>query len=341
MKTIFNIILLMSVSFAASSADFLPSTIYKMDKRFTHHILVVEKSTHSLYLYKYGENEPKLVKKFRILTGKFTGNKTIQGDKKTPEGIYFFQRFYSADNLINKYGDYGKIYGAGAFTTNYPNIIDARKGKTGGGIWLHSTDYDNRISLGLDSRGCVVAVDKDLKEISQYIDLANTPIIIVQNLYFESKSNWNKNKAAISNVITNWMKSWQQKDFKSYISSYSPTEFKHSRRGRYQAYKNYKRSVFSRTDTPNIVFEDLSILHNGEYVVATMVQNYSSPLIKDVGRKTLYLKKDKNYQWKIVSEEWSKLPDDVLNEIAIVPTKKNYFSENTKKELVDDDSGSI
>ena len=341
MKALINIILFMSINFAVSAADFLPSTIYKMDKRFTHHILVVEKSTHSLYLYKYGENEPKLVKKFRILTGKFTGNKSIQGDKKTPEGIYFFQKFYSAENLVRKYGDYGKIYGAGAFTTNYPNVIDTRKGKTGGGIWLHSTDDDNRVSLGLDSKGCVVAVDKDLKEISQYINLANTPIIIVQNLYFESKNNWNKNKSTLSTFIGNWMKSWQEKDFNTYISSYSPSEFKHPRRGRFQAYKNYKRSVFSRSEKPSIIFEDLSILHSGEYVIATMVQNYQSPIIKDVGRKTLYLKKDQNYQWKIVSEEWSKLPDDALNNIALSPAIKNYFSENTKKELVDDDSGSI
>ncbi len=337
-KTVLALLLALKCT-ALYASDFLPSTIYQLDKKFTHHILVVEKSSHSLFLYKYGEEKPELVKKYKILTGKFTGDKTEQGDKKTPEGIYFFQEFHSSNFLINKYGDYGKIYGAGAFTTNYPNTIDLRSGKTGGGIWLHSTDDDNRVSLGLDSRGCVVAIDKDLKEISQYIDLANTPIIIVQDLYFETKDNWVKNKEKISSTIKNWMKAWQDKDFDTYISSYSPQEFKHSRRGKYHAYKNYKKAVFSRPDTPQINFTDLSILHNGEYVVATMVQNYNSPIIQDVGKKVLYLKRDENYEWRIVSEEWSKLPEEALNNVALF-TKKKYFETKLNEELAND-SGSI
>ncbi len=48
---------------------------------------------------------------------------------------------------------------------NYPNPIDQRLKKTGGGIWLHSTNDETRIEKGLDSRGCVVAANNDLKEI--------------------------------------------------------------------------------------------------------------------------------------------------------------------------------
>lgn len=331
---------LLALSFFGQSAlatDYMPSTIYQLDKRFAHHVIVVEKSTHSLFLYKHNEDSPELIKKYKILTGKFIGNKMSQGDKKTPEGIYFFQRFHASEELINKYGEYGKIYGAGAFTTNYPNEIDRRKGKTGGGIWLHSTDDDKRVSLGLDSKGCVVAIDQDLKDISQYIDLSNTPIVIVQDLHFQTKENWNKNKEEIKQTISTWMESWKSKDFKGYIESYSKKEFIHPRKGRYHAFKNYKKRVFSRNDNPTIDFKDVSILHNGEYVVVTMVQDYNSPVIKDIGKKTLYLKKNASYEWKIVSEEWSKLSEE--RNIAFTP-KMRFFGTQIEKELAND-SGSI
>jgi murein L,D-transpeptidase YafK len=304
-------------------SDFMPSAIYKLDQKFSHHVIVVEKSTHSLFLYKNDQGFPELIKKYQIATGKKKGNKLVQGDKKTPEGIYHFQKFHSSANLTDKYGKTGLIYGAGAFTMNYPNEIDARNGKTGGGIWLHSTDDDARVSKGLDSRGCVVAIDSDLKEISQYIDLNNTPVVIVQDLNFLSKENWQTNKSEILNLVNTWSQGWVNKDIESYISSYSKQEFRHPRKGGFNAYKNYKKRVFSRADKPKIDFNNISILSNGNYAVVTLEQDYNSEIIKDIGKKTLYLRKDANYNWKIVSEVFAKLAEE--NNIAFTPSMK-YFS---------------
>lgn len=329
---------LCGISFA--EGEFYPSVVYQLDQKFNHHVLVVEKSTHSLYLYKSGGEFPQLLKKYRIMSGKFTGNKKVQGDKKTPEGIYFFQRFHSANFLLNKYGDYAKIYGAGAFTTNYPNPMDRRAGKTGSGIWLHSSDDDGRISLGLDSRGCVVAVDKDLKDISQYIDLKYTPMIITQNLDFQTRESWSKSKAKILELVNSWSKAWKEKDFNTYIDAYSKKEFSHPKKGRFRAFKYYKKAVFSREDQPTINFSHLSILNSEGYAVVTMEQDYSSPIIKDIGKKTLYLKKDEHYQWKIVAEEWSGI--DTNKNIAFTP-KMRYFSNESSSSQKDisNDSTSI
>lgn len=324
-------------SWQAFAADYLPSVIYQLDERFTHHVLVVEKSTHTLFLYQYGPEEPKLIKKYQIATGKIIGNKKVQGDKKTPEGVYFFQRFHSADDLIGKYGETGLIYGAGAFTMNYPNIIDRRQGKTGGGIWLHSTDDDKRVSKGLDSRGCVVAVDKDLKDISQYIDLGNTPSIIVQDLAFITKDTWLTNKENLMGVVNQWMEAWQNKDFDKYINSYSKSDFK-NRKGNFYAYRNYKRAVFARKDSPVIQFRNVSALTYKDYAVVTLEQDYSSEVIKDIGKKTLYLKKDDNYQWKIIHEGWEKLHDN--QNIAFTPSMR-FFTKNKNKKEIANDSGSI
>src|SRR5690606_7265867 len=149
------------------------------------------------------------------------------------------------------------IYGAGAFTTNYPNILDKRDGKTGGGIWLHSTDDDARISKGLDSRGCVVANDIDLKDISKFIDLTNTSVVIVENVHFLKKDTWEIQRRDLSEVVMNWADAWKTKDFNRYINSYSSKDFYNKFKGDFNSYKNYKKAIFSRSEVPVINFTDI------------------------------------------------------------------------------------
>lgn len=318
--------------------NFYPANIFLMDKRFSHHVIVVEKSTHTLFLYQNQNGIPKLVKNYKIATGAITGNKRAQGDRKTPEGIYHFQKFYPAKQILEMYGEeVGVIYGAGAFTTDYPNLIDVRNGKTGGGIWLHSTDDDSRVNKGLDSRGCVVAVDTDLKDISRYIDLQNTPVIIVQNLEFLKKETWETNRKELLNFVEGWADAWKEKRFDDYIASYSKTNFHDYIRGNYSQFKEYKKAIFSRTESPQIDFSNISVLAHDNYVIITLEQDYSSKLVQDIGKKTLYLQKDEDYQWKIVAELWSHL-EPATQELAFTPSMR-FFPETSKQQLVKASSG--
>lgn len=317
------------------ASEYLPEVIYQLDERFAHHVLVVEKSTHTLYLYKNSDGKPQLFKTYKIATGKITGDKEVQGDKKTPEGIYFFNRFRPGSELVSSYGKQGLIYGAGAFTMNYPNIIDRIKGKTGGGIWLHSTDDDNRVSKGLDSKGCVVATDADIKDISQYIDIENTPIIVTQNLRFLSYQAWETNKNNLLGTIEKWASAWKTKDFNTYINQYSRTNFYSKTKGGYNSYKRYKRRVFARKDKPEIIFRNISVLNFNHYAVITLEQDYSSATINDIGKKVLYLERNDKYQWKIISEGWEKINPEY---ISFVPSLK-YFPTTIKK--ASNDSGSL
>lgn len=314
---------------SVSAAEFYPENLIQLDAKFSHHVIVVEKSTHKLYLYTNKDGLPHLTKTYDIATGKIKGNKFEQGDHKTPEGIYIFQEFHSDKELIQKYGKYAEIYGAGAFTTNYPNLVDRRAGKTGGGIWLHSTDDDSRVSKGLDSRGCVVAVDADLKDISKYIDLTNTPVVIVQNLNFQNSQTWNENKEELTTLVSSWSQAWQNKDFDTYIKSYSPN-FYNSHKGNYKQYAQYKKAVFSRPDKPTINFSNVSILKFNNYAIATLEQDYTSDIIQDIGKKVLYLERDKDYEWKIIAEEWHKLNEETRN-LAFTPSHR-FFNTTTPSE---------
>lgn len=312
MKSLVDIIKLFSIFFFLATSpshaqeDYLPSNILLMDNKFAHHVLLVEKQTHKLFLFENSGSIPKLVKTYSTLTGKFKGDKTTEGDHKTPEGVYMIYDFLSKEELYKRHGAYAKIYGIGAFPMNYPNFIDEREKKNGSGIWIHSTDDDTRISKELDSRGCVVVQNQDLKEISQYIELNHTPIIVVQDILYLAKSTWERNRKDITDAVEKWIKAWQEKDFNNYISAYDTQNFYDKSKGGYTSYKAYKQAVFSRPDKPSIKLDAMSIMSQGQYAVVYLFQDYKSAVINDTGHKTLYLKKNSNYEWKIVGELWSK-----------------------------------
>ena len=96
---ILSLLSLLSPSETSAKA-MLPSTLLKLDDYFSHHVIVVEKSTHKLHLYKNVAGRPELVMSMRIATGKKRGNKTFQGDHRTPEGIYQLTEFFTHQNLV-------------------------------------------------------------------------------------------------------------------------------------------------------------------------------------------------------------------------------------------------
>ncbi len=135
--------------------------------------IIVEKSTHRLFFYQ-GE---RLVKSVRVTTGKKRGDKLVEDDLKTPEGVYFLTEFLEDEELPAKYG-------ARAIVLDYPNPVDKFQGKTGYGIWVHGTDDPPRLERPYDSRGCVVMLNSDVLDLSDMITLNSTPVVIVEKLEF-------------------------------------------------------------------------------------------------------------------------------------------------------------
>ncbi|HLE11774.1 MAG: hypothetical protein A2504_15250 [Bdellovibrionales bacterium RIFOXYD12_FULL_39_22] len=309
----------------AQSSDFLPASIFQLDPFYTHHILVAEKSTHSLYLFENNNGAPRLIKNYQIATGKIAGDKKLMGDHRTPEGIYQLTDFIPNQELLKRYGENGKIYGGGAFVLNYPNPMDSRQNKTGGGIWIHSTNDETRIEKGLDSRGCIVMANKDLVDLSQHIELNKTYLIITHDFSYFEKSSWSAKKAEIEGLVENWLTSWQNEDLDGYISSYHPEEFFDDYRGNFKQFREYKRAVFSASGRPEISLKDVAIFNAPNYSIVNFTQIYKSATIEDSGKKTLYLKRDDLFNWKIVKEIWSKLPDD-NGPMAFTPSSR-FFSK--------------
>lgn len=303
-------LLLLVLFFSAygQAEEFYPENLIQLDDYFTHHIVIAEKSTHRLFLYENSGGYPKLLQTYSMATGKKSGDKKNQGDHRTPEGVYEFVEFLPHKILIQRHGEAGRIYGVGAFVMNYPNPMDRRENKSGGGIWLHSTNDETRIEKGLDSRGCVVTRNKDLIDIAKYLELNKSHIIVVDSLKHLSNVSHTKVRNKVNAFLANWTEAWTNENVALYLSHYHPGKFKTPSNKNFSEFAAYKERVFKYPGKPEVKLGNVSILQTNEYVKVTFTQHYKSNTINDTGRKTLYLVRDQYYSYKIVEERWQKIP---------------------------------
>lgn len=265
--------------------------------------IIVEKSSQKLYLY---DGDYKLIKTFHVTTGQRQGNKTAQGDRKTPEGIYFFTLVKDDRELLPEYG-------VMALPINYPNFIDAISHKNGNGIWLHATNQPTRPLKPYDTRGCVVAANEDIVELAEYIKLQTTPMVIVDKIEHDSLEKIKATRQEIDRFIEKWQTSWEEKDLENYMDSYSKS-FRTNGMD-WLGWKKYKNTLNHQYSYINVSLSDIRILRHTNHVVASFIQRYKNNNLASVGIKRLYLIKE-NERWEIIGEEWAPLPTQKPSNIA-------------------------
>ena len=104
---------------------------------------------------------------YAMIHGANAGDKLKQGDRKTPEGVYFIVEKikYALDPVE---------YGTQAYATDYPNPVDKLRGKTGSGIWIHSKGYP---IAGKTTRGCLAVGAEDIDTVARSLT-PGTPVMI-------------------------------------------------------------------------------------------------------------------------------------------------------------------
>lgn len=132
-------------------------------------ILVDKGKNEFFYLEKHGEEITRL--HYPSIHGEKEGDKRVEGDLKTPEGVYFVRGKIQVPLDFEMYGNH-------AYVLNYPNPIDILRGKTGGGIWIHSKG--NPIA-NQRTQGCVAIDLDDIKALDKYLK-AGTPVVIAEGI---------------------------------------------------------------------------------------------------------------------------------------------------------------
>ncbi len=148
--------------------DSLDLTFYSTDVpvRF----IVVEKSKQQLLLFEQ-QQSLKLLKTFVCATGENPGKKSISGDSKTPEGLYFITEVYEDKKIT--------VFGSRAYHLDYPNIFDKHAGHLGDGIFIHGT---NKTLIPYSTNGCITLANDDLDELANYLKINAVPVIVLENL---------------------------------------------------------------------------------------------------------------------------------------------------------------
>jgi murein L,D-transpeptidase YafK len=262
------------------------------------YLLICEKDTKILYVFRFSDGKFSLIKQYPCVIGANNHGKTREGDFATPEGVYFFLRFTPGKTLAENYG-------YGAFVLNYPNFLDRKERKDGGGIWLHGHSSGKVLGADIpDTKGCIVVSNDALKEMSGYLKSNGTPIAIVNKLQFTNLESQKELAKELRNFINSWRLSWESINTKKYMSFYSPA-FVNSEGMSFNAFKHHKEKTNKGKKFIRVKVENLAILmppeYGGNVAVARFQQRYNSNNFKSDSKKIFYLKKGQA-GWQIIGE---------------------------------------
>lgn len=225
-------------------------------------------------------------------TGQAPGDKVVEGDLKTPEGIYFVVQHLTSGL------DFG-MYGYEAYTLNYPNPVDKLRKKTGYGIWLHGKG--NGIAP-LQTQGCIALNNNDLHTLGNKL-ATGLPVIISSSVDLHTPSDQKvANIQRLQNLSQGWAKAWENRsatmfdfyDAEAYSLANEP--FSH--------FKSNKERLFKRLAWIKNTIRDVQVLEGPGYWVTWFYQDYQAPNLTSKGVRRLYWSDDKKGNFKIVGMEW-------------------------------------
>lgn len=278
-------------------SNFVPRYLLQMqaDQRYA---IVVDTKRSRLYVY---ENDlsnggrPRFVADYYITQGKLGAEKSVEGDKKTPIGVYHVTANLPKQKLAD-------LYGSGAFPISYPNEWDKRQGRNGSGIWLHGTPSNTFARPPRASDGCVVLTNQDLDAIAKNLQVGLTPVIISNSVEWLSLDDWAKERNELNKTIDAWRTDWESRDTDRYLKHYSK-RFKSADQG-YEQFVAQKKQVNAGKEWIKVKLDNLSVFRNPgkeEVVVVTFDQDYRSNNLNNQMKKRQYWLREDG-KWKIIYE---------------------------------------
>jgi murein L,D-transpeptidase YafK len=183
----------------------------------TRHAIAVDASRSRLYLFENDARGVRLIADHYVSLGRLGVDKKEQGDQRTPLGVYFITSRLEARQLKD-------FYGPGALTLNYPNEYDRRRGKTGGGIWLHGVPPENYARAPQSTDGCVVLANDDLLRLLRDVSPRRTPVVIAPKIEWVAQSHNERERTVARALVEQWRQARSRGDMGKLMSFYS-TQF--------------------------------------------------------------------------------------------------------------------
>lgn len=181
----------------------------------SRHAIAVDASRSRLYLFENTPTGLRLVADYYASVGKLGIDKAVEGDQRTPLGVYFITSRLDPATLKD-------FYGAGALPINYPNPLDQSRGKTGGGIWLHGTPPDQFSRAPLATDGCLALANPDLERILRTVEPRSTPVVIAKQLQWVAPHSVQAERQSFDAVLNAWRSAKSGGDMKRLMGFYAP-----------------------------------------------------------------------------------------------------------------------
>jgi murein L,D-transpeptidase YafK len=273
-------------------ANAIPSQFLKLAMR-SKHAIAVDASRSRLYLFENTPSGPRLLRDYYVSVGKAGVSKSIEGDQRTPLGVYYVTGLLNRKTL-------GDFYGSGALPINYPNMLDLRRSKSGRGIWLHGTPSSQFARAPQATDGCLVISNPDLHHLSSTVEIQTTPIVVAPKLTWVSTASLEPVAGGFESILHEWLNAKTRGDWAQVQGFYAP-DFNSFGRNLSQWLPELKAEM-ARARSRQLQIKDLTLLSwvdTEEIMVVTFSElgrgASSGPL-----KRQYWVKIDK--KWKIFFE---------------------------------------
>jgi L,D-transpeptidase YnhG len=247
-------------------AGMVPSQFVRLSPR-NKHAIAVDPSRARLYLFENTASGMKLIADFYMSVGKLGIDKSVEGDLRTPLGVYFVMNTLDPNALKD-------LYGAGALPINYPNPYDIRRGKTGGGIWLHGVPTNQFSRAPKATDGCVAVSNPDLLRILNTVEIRTTPVVIAPSLQWINPATPAPEVKAFDAVWEQWYQAKNNADLNRTLGYYT-SDFNSYGKTLAQWTDVLKSEITAARGKP-VQIKDQSVLYAPESAhSATMVVTFS------------------------------------------------------------------
>ena len=265
----------------------VPSQFLKLSPQ-TRTAIAIDAAQSRLYLFTNTPSGLQLTADYYVSVGKAGTIKSQEGDQRTPLGVY-----YITSNLDTKV--LNDFYGAGAMPLNYPNILDIKRGKSGGGIWLHGTPPQQYSRAPRSTDGCLVLSNPDILALIRRVSVGATPVVVSSQLVWQAAPQLQTQARPFESALNAWRQAKEAGDLNKVLGFYTPDFASYGKS--LEQYTPQIRSELKQTKGHTIELKDLSYLHWSDSA-ETMVTTFGEVV---EGRRTGIHKRQ---YWVRSAKDW-------------------------------------
>jgi murein L,D-transpeptidase YafK len=249
--------------------------------------MAVDMARQRAFVVRNKDGELKKMKDMPCTTGMHGGGKLLEGDRKTPEGVYFLQGKATGGLDFDSFGNT-------AFPLNYPNPVDRIQGKTGNGIMIHGRgrSFGPRQTLG-----CVVLENDDVDTLDRHVRIHATPVVIAESVSLTGKAG---PPPEIVLGTWGWIKARERRE-NAFFEIYDPVRFEKSTGMSFARFRQKTLQEFGTSRWVDIRVDDLQVVQGPDYMVSVFAER-TLPHGEQGWRRLYWMRQVE--LWKIVGEEW-------------------------------------